>query len=162
MKTVLICGSRIASLNMLHFARMAAMKAYHLFTSEWQVIVGDAQGVDAEVVNTCQTWSIPYTCMGISLAPRNGAALRHYQRVVTTGSTMAERYAERDRFMVRSAHCVVCISNDELRRGNGSASGTLAVYEYANRLHRQTFLRIPDDPERVRYADLQRERLRPL
>jgi predicted Rossmann fold nucleotide-binding protein DprA/Smf involved in DNA uptake len=138
----MICGSRDATPAMLSFARLVTLRAWHMvLNTQWRIIVGDAHGVDEEVVRTCLTWGIAFTCCGIAQSPRSGAPKRHYQRIVTTASSYAERYRERDRYMIHQANLVVCISNGETLRKGGQPTGTLAVYEYAKHLGKRVYLR---------------------
>ena len=140
-KNLMICGSRDASPRMLSFARYCTLKVLAMDKMNVHVLVGDAHGIDEEVVRTCMTWGIPFTCCGIAQNPRNGATRQHYQRIISTTNTYADKYRERDQFLVGQADFVICISNGEERRANGQLTGTLTVHEYAKSLGKQVHLR---------------------
>jgi hypothetical protein len=133
-RTLMICGSRDATDPMLTAAGRCALRAWNLVCTGWQVIVGDGHGIDAEVIRICENYAIPYICVGISQRPTNGAPAKHYQRAIVMGSTRAERQRQRDRYMVRLADMVICISHGELQ--------TISVNDYAKRLRKQTLLRL--------------------
>lgn len=141
---LMICGSREASPALLWQAWSAAQSAFRMNVAGWEIVVGDAHGVDAEVVRTAQIFDIPYTVVGIALHPRNGASMRHYMRLVTVSGVQAERYRERDRYLVQQADRIICLTNGQTERRSGQLTGTLAVYEYAKRLNKQVELRGED------------------
>ena len=63
-----ISGSRQATPAMLQTAYKAVERAK---ANGWAVLVGDAQGVDAAVIETCNALQVNYVCFGISAKPRN-------------------------------------------------------------------------------------------
>lgn len=107
---IMICGSRKASdtllLEVRHFVQVLRDEEHH-------VLVGDALGVDSQVVWACEELEIPYTCYGIADAPRNGAS--NYV------NTMLDSYTARDDFMLLKAEYVVGF-------WNGYSKGTPRVF----------------------------------
>ena len=134
-KTILICGSRDATPAMLDTAKAAVWKVWYQRGPELElhhdlrIIVGDALGVDAEIVRACNQLGVPYQTVGINVRPRNGG--RNYLRLLNLKGTWAQRYQQRDRYMVQQANAIFCISNGEFYRSNGTPSGTIATYQYA-------------------------------
>lgn len=120
---LLICGSRAASPAMLDYAIGCVERAQ---ANGWTVIVGDASGVDAAVVQACERVGVPYTCYGITAQARSGA--HQYVRLdVPT-------FRARDEWMVRQVDVVMAV-------WNGQSRGTQAVYRYAVQQGRQAWLK---------------------
>lgn len=97
MQNLLIYGTAQDFTPLLDHARAAALRAYRLVANNWQVIVSDRHGLDAEVARTCCLWDIPLKVCGLAVRPRNGASLRHYERVLacpvyTTAENLLNRY----------------------------------------------------------------------
>src|ERR1051326_7853894 len=112
---LLISGSRGASPDMLRRAELGVLRAKQL---GWSITVGDASGVDAVVIQTCNLNDVPYLCYGISRDPRCTIAKRSaYTRV-------RGNYLDRDRYMVHLADEVYCI-------WNGVSRGTKYTYDCA-------------------------------
>lgn len=120
MTRLLICGSRIATPNMLAYAARAVERARDL---GWQLIVGDAEGVDEQVIYKACWANIPFTFYGIRRAPRHFCCLTHLQNYIRVGPD----YLARDRLMVESADRVLAI-------WNGQSRGTFYTYRYAQKL----------------------------
>lgn len=143
-RQVLISGSRYATTDMLDVVR-AVLHRIRYYADE--LIVGDAEGIDAEAVRLAERMGVPYTTYGIWGKARNGASeyvniWREVERRAgkITGSPHTRSkilYTHRDRFMVEQADIVICI-------WNGKSSGTKAVYDYAIELGKSAVLRVPD------------------
>lgn len=126
MTTILISGSRNATHEMLEIAKSIVFKCWW---TRYNIVVGDAIGIDAEVVKCCEKLHLPYSCYGIDSKARNNAhnytnirpALHnngiHYSK--------KELFSKRDKYMANLADLVVCISRVPY------TPGTLAVYNYA-------------------------------
>jgi hypothetical protein len=74
---LLITGSRRASEPMLAMARRAVQRAKD---NEWHIVVGDAPGVDSEVLAACIENSVPFVCFGITAQPDGRDELSADQR----------------------------------------------------------------------------------
>lgn len=121
---LLITGSRLASAEMLRYAQRLVDYANE---REWSIVVGDAEGVDAMVIDECLTTGIDYTVYGITPEPRNGPNM-HYVRV-------SGNFLTRDRTMVQHADRVMAI-------WNGVSRGTKYTYDYAIKRGLKAELRI--------------------
>ncbi len=110
---LLISGSRNATKTMKTTARAAVLRANEL---GWEIIVGDAVGIDHEVILACQKHGVPYTVYGITAEPR---CIKNVPYVHVQGN-----YTQRDKIMVLNADNIYCIWNHE-------SPGTKKVYEYA-------------------------------
>jgi hypothetical protein len=137
MAKVLMSGSRNTTPEMLEIVQSTVWK---LWWGHHEILVGDAVGVDAAVVKWAEKLALPYMAYGITDQARNGAT--NYLNVrdpLADGSAKYLRWArlfsERDKWMVDRADIVICISNVP------STKGTLAVYRYANQLHKPAILR---------------------
>lgn len=113
---LLITGSREASDYLLERAR-----AFVRLVKEvgGQVVVGDAEGVDATVIRACDELGVPVTVYG---------AYGKLRRKSITGKNIAivSSYLARDREMVRvCTHCVAL--------WNGRSRGTKYTYDVARR-----------------------------
>lgn len=64
---LLITGSRNATPAMLEMAREAVARAK---VNGWEIVVGDAPGVDTAVVNACKELEVFGECYGIAPQPR--------------------------------------------------------------------------------------------
>lgn len=91
----------------------------------WEVIVGDATGVDLWVAQSTADREIPTTVYGITNQPRNGANYHSYVKVLQVGNIPAT-FLIRDRQMVELADRVLAI-------WNGSSRGTKYTFEYAQK-----------------------------
>jgi hypothetical protein len=98
MKNLLIYGTtKSFTPGLLEQARLATLRAYRLVAKEWQIIVSDRHGLDAEVARICGLWSIPLHVCGLNARPRNGVSMRYYERVMacpigTTAENLLNRY----------------------------------------------------------------------
>ena len=122
MYSLLICGSRIATPQMLELARRVVQRASEL---GWTILVGDAAGIDAEVICACESLKLPAKCFGISPQPRAtiiDTQLVQYIQVQVPHSRRA--YLQRDEIMVRQADRLYAI-------WNGTSGGTIYTYKYA-------------------------------
>lgn len=121
--TLLITGSRQATTDMIARARamVAAAKA-----RGWVIIVGDAEGVDAAVMDEADRLGVRHIICGA-----NGTL----RRKTATGSTTAidGDYLARDRFMVDNAMVVWGV-------WNGHSRGTAYTCNYAKRTGKPVFL----------------------
>ena len=156
--TLLISGSRDASLALLDYARRAVLRALE---NGWWLIAGDAAGVDQAVAETVRDHfqhedelMLGMRVYGLGDAPRHGIGGNtgrvHYQKLTHYSETAMSSgrrdvhvynrqipittYTDRDRYMVREADKVLCI-------WNGVSRGTLAVYEYAEACGKEAWLR---------------------
>jgi uncharacterized phage-like protein YoqJ len=154
--TILICGSREASPVLLDYARRATLRALE---NGWWIIAGDAVGIDQAVAETVRDhfhhkdeMMLGMRVYGLGDAPRHGVMqhpvdyckLRNYNERTTSGSAgriflreyviPVKTYQQRDECMVRLADKVLCI-------WNGMSKGTLAVYEYAESLEKEAWLK---------------------
>lgn len=156
--TLLICGSREASPVLIDYARRATLRALE---NGWWIIAGDALGIDQVVAETVRDHfqhadELMYgmRVYGIGDAPRHGIGDNtgriHFQKLTGYTKQMVTHgrrdvhvynehipvnsYTDRDRYMVREADKVLCI-------WNGSSRGTLAVYEYAEELGKEAWLK---------------------
>ena len=117
MTRLLITGSRDATPAMLDYAHRLVMYARD---KGWHIIVGDAEGIDAQVIHDCSHASVAFNVFGITTFPRNGglAARLHYIQV------NEQSFLGRDRHMVRM--CSRCMAI-----WNGRSRGTKYTYDYA-------------------------------
>jgi hypothetical protein len=112
---ILICGSREASSRLLKIAG-EFVQLYH----EHEFICGDAEGVDAAVIQACDALGVPITVYGAN------NQLRHQTQ---TGRNIAlgGSYRMRDAWMVAQQPDVV------IGLWNGTSAGTLATVKHAKR-----------------------------
>lgn len=117
---LLICGSRKATPAMLDYARRCVIRAKE---NDWQVICGDADGVDFAVMNACHQHGVPCTIYGA-----NGKLRRRTpscQVIICSGS-----YYDRDERMAKECDQCMAIWNGVILP-NGKPGGTRKTYEYA-------------------------------
>ena len=121
---ILITGSREATPEMLQ-----AVKTYIDWADEHdaQVIVGDAPGMDAEVIRLCDERLIPLTVVGAY------GKLRHRSKFPEQNCYIAGGYLDRDRLMAHKCDCCIAI-------WNGRSRGTKYTYDYAQSLGKQTVM----------------------
>lgn len=154
--TLLICGSREANAALLDYAQRATLRALE---RGWWIIAGDAVGIDQVVAETVRDHfhhedelMLGMRVYGLGDAPRHGVMqfpvdyckLRSYSQRTHEGSggrlylreyvIPITTYTDRDRYMVREASKVLCV-------WNGVSRGTLAVYEYAESLGKEAWLK---------------------
>lgn len=131
MAVIMICGSRKRTPKMADYATRCVARAKETGDS---IIVGDAHGIDADVVSACYRLDVPYTCYGISAEPRNYAP-------VYVNTQLAD-YTARDNHLIALADKVMCIWNAE-------SKGTVNIYVQATKARKQAWLAIfypPDAP----------------
>ena len=126
----MICGSRQRTPRMTHYAQRCVAKAKQ---NGDNIIVGDALGIDEDVVSACHQLNVPYTCYGISASPRNSA--------LVYVNTQLETYEERDKHLIGLADKIMCI-------WNGDSKGTVNVYSKATVARKQAWLAVfaPNQP----------------
>ena len=129
---LLITGSRDATPRMLSTARHAVERAK---ANGWEIVVGDASGVDAAVVRACTEFEVFGDCYGIADEPRCGYSeylnyIQVTETIIYRGHTGIIRpgadYLERDRRMVQKCNRVLAI-------WNGQSRGTRYTFEYAQK-----------------------------
>ncbi|HEV8525457.1 MAG TPA: hypothetical protein VGQ71_13245 [Terriglobales bacterium] len=127
---LLITGSRQASDAMLAYAEKAVIRAADL---GWRIIVGDAMGVDLQVVITCHKKLIDFDCFGIADSPRNVDELFRRRMMLPrlenrmTYHQVKGDYLARDRHMATLCSRVLAIWNCQSR-------GTLYTYNQVRNL----------------------------
>lgn len=121
MTTIMISGSRKDDELMKHFAYSAVDRAKK---QGYDVIVGDATGVDSAVWWRCVEVGVPFTVYGVKDTPRNGAPITNYVMCQTESLEGGRSFTARDRMMVDKADVVVVIWNMNSR-------GSLQVAKYA-------------------------------
>lgn len=109
---------------MLAYARLLVQRAQVL---NWQIIVGDADGIDTAVMRECDRLGVVHTVWGAYGKFRNVSA--NGQRIAIDGD-----YAARDDMMVVECDFCVCV-------WNGTSSGTRRVYEQAIQSGKQAWLK---------------------
>lgn len=117
MPAMLITGSRDMNARM---ARLAASLVRRLYHMDWRVIVGDAEGVDAVVLDTCLSQGVHAECYG---------AYGRMRRKSRTGDNYptSPTYPARDLVMAHRATACIGI-------WNGESSGTKLTFEAAKEL----------------------------
>jgi hypothetical protein len=133
---LLITGSRRATPAMLATARKAVERAK---ANGWEIVVGDASGVDTAVVNACKELQVFGECYGIAPQPRCELnEYMNYERIdyhyvhgrLDHWRVPGADYLERDRRMVQ--HCHRCLAI-----WDGSSRGTRYTFQYAQKLGKQ-------------------------
>jgi len=124
MNKLLITGSRNISEAGLAFARRAVQRAHQL---DYEVIVGDASGVDEAVMQECHRLGVTCTVVGAyNRLRRRTPSCKVIQR---QGS-----YIQRDRYMAEQ--CSMCLAV-----WNGESRGTKATYDFAVELGKTAWLK---------------------
>lgn len=126
MTKLLITGSRQATKEMLAYACFAVERAKEL---GWTIIVGDAEGIDHQVLYKCCWLEVPFRFFGITPVPRHYCCLNHVNRY----NKIDGDYLARDRKMVWECDRVLAI-------WNGISRGTKYTYDYAVKLGKQADL----------------------
>jgi hypothetical protein len=124
MKKLLITGSRNASERMLAYARKVVLRAKEL---EWTIIVGDAPGVDAEVIKACDELGVEVQVHGAY------GKMRRQTKTGTNVAHLGKTYSERDLAMVEL--CDICMAI-----WDGSSRGTKATYDIAKQMGKEIHL----------------------
>jgi len=117
MTTLLVCGSRLATPAMLDYTRRAVLRARDL---GWNLICGDAAGVDNCVLRTCCQYDIPFEYYGPTAHPRQMCCARHIAFYHQAGTD----YLTRDRYMVERCDRCLAVCHNHSR-------GTMYTYSYA-------------------------------
>lgn len=98
----------------------------------WEIVVGDAAGIDKAVIDACCANHIRFRVYGITELPRNICCLEHqkrwYKRVRNGG------YLARDRYMCACADRCFAI-------WNGISKGTIYTYNHMLKLGKLADLR---------------------
>lgn len=117
---LLITGSRDATIGMLRMAYSAVERAK---ANGWQIIVGDADGIDKQVLYACCWLEVPFKFFGITPAPRNTCCIKHLNNYIQVRGD----YLSRDRHMGLMCDQVFAI-------WNGTSRGTKYTYDYVRSL----------------------------
>lgn len=128
MTKLLITGSREATPEMLEYAREAVHGVYFM---GWEIVVGDASGVDQAVIEECDRMGVPVTVHGgygkIRIRTKTGQNIAH------PGS-----YPDRNWAMVESLspgdHCLAI--------WDGSSHGTRITFGHAKLTKIKTHVKI--------------------
>jgi hypothetical protein len=129
---LLITGSRDATPAMLDMARHAVARAK---ANGWEIVVGDAPGVDTAVVDACKEFEVFGECYGITERPRCNITGNNYVSYIWISRTIeygrrdvhvyqGATYLERDRQMVQVANRCFAICLNRSR-------GTMYTYNSA-------------------------------
>lgn len=121
---LLITGSRKATSEMLAYALKAVSRAKEL---GWQMIVGDAPGVDASVIDACDELGVPVEVHGAYSAIRN---------CTKTGKNIVHEcnYTVRDQIMAEA--CDACLAV-----WNGRSKGTRITFECVENLRKTVWVK---------------------
>ena len=134
---LLITGSRDASPEMIARARDVVARAK---VNGWEIVVGDAAGIDTVVVNACKEFEVFGECYGIKDKPRceinEYVSYNWVKWTIVYGSRdvcvyPGADYLERDRQMVRHAQRCYAI-------WNGISNGTWFTFQFAQGLNKPT------------------------
>lgn len=127
----MISGSRKTTESMLFYCYSVVDRAK---ANGWEIICGDASGIDAACWWRCVEIDTPFTVYGTKATPRNEAPMTNYKLFqAVEGQSDGRNYTDRDRFMGDMADRVMCI-------WNGESKGTIAVAEYARKQGKQFWL----------------------
>ena len=126
---LLICGSRHATKGMKATAWAAVRRAKEL---GWEIIVGDAPGVDRAVIEACIEYDVPCHAYGIHIRRRYIAGVP-YIKLNVPGDWPKNPYLFRDKVMVEMADFVYAIWNHESR-------GTRWTYDYARQAGKEAWI----------------------
>lgn len=121
---LVISGSRETTPTMIFYIERAVRRAHQL---GWELLVGDAPGIDAAVIAQADRLNVPVTVYGISPLPRNATLTGIYLQVQTPLGATRDKYAFRDRHMIARADVGLFV-------WNGASKGTIAAYEYARHI----------------------------
>ena len=125
MTKLLITGSRDASSQMLAYARSLVLRAREM---GWSIVVGDASGIDAEVIKECDRLGVKVIVYGAF------GNIRHRTQTGTNFPTSAKSYSERDRMMAQV--CDVCMAV-----WNGKSAGTRLTYLAAKNYGKKVYIK---------------------
>lgn len=132
---LLVCGSRETCNDAIDFARRCVDRAK---VKGYEIIVGDATGIDTEVVVHAMTHRLPLTIYGITRTARCWSAIEQTVKLhkvdFPTYTRCEGDFLARDRVMAEA--CDICIGVH-----NGISRGTLYTVNYARHLGKETHLR---------------------
>ena len=120
MTKLLITGSREASNRMIDVAVKAVHRAKLL---DWEIIVGDASGIDTCVIRICDELRVPVTVYGGYNKIRNRSKFGK-------NIPLDQTYVQRDAYM--AGECDKCYAI-----WNGVSRGTKLTYQMALDLHKE-------------------------
>jgi len=121
---LVITGSRAISAAGVEFARAAVARAK---TLGWEIIVGDAPGVDAVVIAEANKLGVKVTVFGANYKMRH----RTKAGINWMGGLS---YAKRDKHMARLGDCCLAI-------WNGTSKGAKATVDYAQSIGKETWIK---------------------
>ncbi len=128
MTKVLFTGSRDATPEMLDYARRAVARVHKL---GWEVVVGDATGVDQAVIEECDRLGVPVTVHGgygkIRIRTTTGQNIPHPGSYPDRNWAMVETLAPGD-------HCLAI--------WDGSSHGTRLTFDHAKLVKIETHVKI--------------------
>lgn len=114
--TLFICGSRKADKPMLDYTDLVVQRAKQ---KGYEIICGDAVGVDEAVWKACAKHGVPFRVYGVQSTPQNKAPVENYEVI-----RPARTYKQRDEEMLKKADMVMAI-------WNGESKGTLQIADIA-------------------------------
>jgi len=123
MTKLLITGSRNASAKLIAVAKKAVEHAQAL---GWEIVVGDASGIDMIVINTCDDLNVPVTVYGAN------NVMRHKTK---TGANITTPGSYIDRDVLMAEECDKCFAI-----WNGESRGTKLTYKTAMELHKEAWI----------------------
>jgi hypothetical protein len=127
---LVISGSRAVTPIMIHYAQRAVRRAHQL---GWEILVGDANGIDAAVIAEADRLKVKLTVYGITRQPRNASQTGVYVTVRTPPGTPKDKYTFRDQHMIAQADIALFV-------WNGASQGTEQGYRFAQNLGIRAYL----------------------
>ena len=121
---VLITGSRETTLEARCYVRRVVVRAKHTGN---EIIVGDAPGIDSEVIEWCDRLGVRVTVYGGYCKVRNATKIGKNVKLDMI-------YPNRDKYM--AGLCDLCIAV-----WNGKSRGTRYTYEAANAMGKEAHIR---------------------
>lgn len=125
MTKLLICGSRLATPEMLDYARRCVERAAK---KEWMIIVGDAEGVDTAVIDHAYKLGLVHIVYGLKQP-------RHTSPGMGWVSCEGD-YLARDRQMVEACDKCMAIYNRL-----SPTRGTIYTYDYAKKQGKEAWIK---------------------
>ena len=119
---ILITGSREANPELLALARRTVQQAK---STGDEIVVGDADGVDAEVIRTCDFLGVPVQAHGAY-----GKMRRKTKQGVNIPHNKSTTYTDRDKDMV--FRCDKCVA-----LWNGVSRGAYSTWLFAHKLEKE-------------------------
>lgn len=126
---LLISGSRKCSMKMRATAEAAVLRAKE---HGWEIIVGDAWGIDHAVIQACKKHSVPFHVYCVTGVPRCDEDVP-FTMVWVPRDWKRNWFLYRDKVMVDNADYVYAIWNHESR-------GTKWTYDYAVRVGKKAWI----------------------